>query len=50
MGQEGDCALNPLRTCGGAMEQKLEEDRALNPLRTHSRAMEQELDIRKASL
>ena len=33
MGQEGDCALNPLRTCGGAMEQKLEGDRALNPLR-----------------
>ena len=44
MGQEGDCALNPLRTCGGAMEQKLEGDRALNPLRSLGGAMEQDLE------
>ena len=44
VGQEGDCALTPLRTCGGAMEQELEGDWALNSLRTCGGAMEQELE------
>ena len=41
---EGDRALNPLRSLGGAMEQELEGDWALNSLRTCGGAMEQELE------